>query len=86
MWCYMLIYLLDCFFEVNVINCYIIVMYEVSIVVWCFIRCNEMIKYLVGIQVIIIFEEEVDMVLCKKDFSLVVSSRSKLISLFMGFV
>lgn len=81
---YMSTYLPDCPFEVNATNRYTIVTYEASIAARRFIRRNETIKYLAGIQVTITPEEEADMASRKKDFSLVVSSRSKSTSLFMG--
>ncbi|KAL2017526.1 hypothetical protein VTK56DRAFT_2018 [Thermocarpiscus australiensis] len=81
---YMSIYLPDCPFEINATNRYTIVTYEASITARRFIKRNETIKYLAGIQVTITPEEEAEMSLRKKDFSLVVSSRSKSTSLFMG--
>ncbi|KAM7212174.1 histone-lysine N-methyltransferase set-9 [Rhypophila decipiens] len=81
---YMSIYLPDCPFEVNATNRYTIVSREASITARKFIKRNETIKYLSGIQVVITPEEEAEMSLRKKDFSLVVSSRSKSTSLFMG--
>lgn len=80
----MSVYLPDCPFEVNATNRYTIVTYEASITARRFIRRNETIKYLAGIQVTITPEEEAEMALRKKDFSLIVSSRSKSTSLFMG--
>lgn len=81
---YMSIYLPDCPFEVNATNRYTIVTAEASITARRYIRKNETIKYLAGIQVVITPEEEAEMASRKKDFSLVVSSRSKSTSLFMG--
>ncbi|KAK4041092.1 hypothetical protein C8A01DRAFT_45640 [Parachaetomium inaequale] len=81
---YMSIYLPDCPFEVNATNRYTIESYEASITARRSIRRNEAIKYLAGIQVTVTPEEEAQLALRKKDFSLVVSSRSKLTSLFMG--
>lgn len=81
---YMSIYLPDCPFEVNATNRYTIVTAEASITARRFIKRNEPIKHLAGIQVVISPEEEADMASRKKDFSLVVSSRSKSTSLFMG--
>ncbi|KAL2173963.1 uncharacterized protein P884DRAFT_272720 [Thermothelomyces heterothallicus CBS 202.75] len=81
---YMSIYLPDCPFEVNATNRYTIESYEASITARRPIRRNEPIKYLAGIQVTVTPEEEAQLALRKKDFSLVVSSRSKLTSLFMG--
>lgn len=49
-----------------------------------FIKRNETIKYLSGIQVLITPEEEAALSVRKKDFSIVVSSRSRMASLFMG--
>jgi histone-lysine N-methyltransferase SUV420H len=81
---YMSIYLPDCPFEVNATNRYTIGSYEASITARRFIRRNETIKYLAGSQVTVTPAEEAQLALRKKDFSLVVSSRSKLTSLFMG--
>lgn len=81
---YMSIYLPSCPFEVNATNRYTIVSFEASITARQYIKRNETIKYLAGIQVVITPEEEADMALRKKDFSLVVSSRTKSTSIFMG--
>ncbi|KAB5517509.1 histone-lysine N-methyltransferase SET9 [Coniochaeta sp. 2T2.1] len=81
---YMSIYLPECRFEVNATNRYTIVSYEASVTAREYIKRNETIKYLAGIQVVITPEEEADMALRKKDFSLVVSSRTKSTSIFMG--
>ncbi|KAK4244780.1 hypothetical protein C7999DRAFT_16997 [Corynascus novoguineensis] len=81
---YMSIYLPECPFEVNATNRYTIESYEASITARRSIRRNEAIKYLAGIQVTVTPEEEAQLALRNKDFSLVVSSRSKLTSLFMG--
>ncbi len=81
---YMSIYLPDCPWEVNATNRYTIVSQEASVTARQFIKRNETVKYLSGIQVVITPEEEEEMALRKKDFSIVVSSRSKSASLFMG--
>ncbi|KAH6635920.1 histone-lysine N-methyltransferase SET9 [Chaetomium tenue] len=81
---YIAIYLPDCPFEVNATNRFTIDSYEASITARRPIRRNEAIKYLAGTQVTVTPEEEAQLALRKKDFSLVVSSRSKLTSLFMG--
>lgn len=81
---YMSIYLPDCPFEVNATNRYTIVSAEACITARRFIKRNETIKYLSGIQVVVTPEEEAEIASRKKDFSLVVSSRSKSTSLFMG--
>lgn len=80
----MQIYLPDCPFEVSSTNRYTIMTHEASIVARKFIKRNETIKYLSGIQVLITPEEEAALSVRKKDFSIVVSSRSRMASLFMG--
>lgn len=81
---YTQIYLPDCPFEVSSTNRYTVTTHEASIVARRFIKRNESIKYLSGIQVLITPEEEADLAVRKKDFSIVVSSRNRLASLFMG--
>ncbi|KAG9259118.1 histone-lysine N-methyltransferase SET9 [Emericellopsis atlantica] len=81
---YAQIYLPDCPFEVNTTNRYTIVSHEAAVTARRFIRRNEPVKYLSGIQVTITPEEEKDMMTRKKDFSIVVSSRNKTTNLFMG--
>lgn len=81
---YINIYLPDCPWEVNSTNRYTVVTHEASITARRPIRKNETIKYLSGIQVNITPEEEDLISVRKKDFSIVVSSRSKSTSLFMG--
>jgi histone-lysine N-methyltransferase SUV420H len=81
---YMSIYLPDCPWEVNATNRYTIVTQEAAVTARRFIKRNETIKYLAGIQVVVTAEEEADMALRRKDFSLIISSRSKNTSLFMG--
>lgn len=81
---YLQIYLPDCPWEVNTTNRYTIVTHEAAVTARQSIKRNESIKYLSGIQVVITPEEEKEMAIRKKDFSLVVSSRSKSTSLFMG--
>ena len=81
---YMSVYLPSCPFEVNATNRYTIVSYEASVTARQYIKRNETIKYLAGIQVVITPEEEAEMAFRKKDFSLVVSSRTKSTSIFMG--
>ena len=81
---YLSIYLPDCPFEVSSTNRYTIVTQEASVTARRPIRKNETIKYLEGIQVLITAKEEEEMTSRKKDFSIVVSSRSRCASLFMG--
>ncbi|AEO68719.1 uncharacterized protein THITE_42348 [Thermothielavioides terrestris NRRL 8126] len=81
---YMSMYLPDCPFEVNATNRYTISTYEASITARRPIKRNEVIKYLAGIHVTVTPEEEAQLAVWGKDFSLVVSSRSKLTGLLMG--
>ncbi|KAG5934923.1 hypothetical protein E4U53_000580 [Claviceps sorghi] len=81
---YVQIYMPDCPWEVSSTNRYTIVSHEASITARRYIKRNESIKYLSGIQVVITPEEEQEISVRKKDFSIVVSSRSKSTSLFMG--
>lgn len=81
---YAQIYLPDCPFEVNATNRYTIVTQEAAITARRYIRRNESVKYLSGIQVVITPDEEKEISTRKKDFSIVVSSRNKCTSLFMG--
>ncbi|KAM0414673.1 hypothetical protein ACHAPT_013476 [Fusarium lateritium] len=81
---YVQIYLPDCPWEVSTTNRYTIVTHEAAVHARRFIKRNESIKYLSGVQVIITPEEEKEISSRKKDFSIVVSSRSKCTSLFMG--
>lgn len=81
---YINIYLPDCPFEVGSTNRYDPATHEASVVARRYIKRGEVIKYLTGIQVVLTPEEEKEIALRKKDFSIVVSSRSKAASLFMG--
>ncbi len=81
---YMQIYLPDCPFEVSSTNRYTIVTHEARVTARKFIRKGQPVKYLSGIQVLISPKEEEALSARKKDFSIVVSSRNKCASLFMG--
>jgi [histone H4]-N-methyl-L-lysine20 N-methyltransferase len=81
---YMQIYLPDCPFEVSSTNRYTIVTQEAAVTARRPIRKGQPIKYLSGIQVMMTAKEEEEISERKKDFSIVVSSRSKCASLFMG--
>lgn len=81
---YLSIYSPDCAFEVCSTNRYTITTHEACIAARRAIRKDETIKYLTGIQVAITPKEEEEISRRKKDFSIVVSSRSKSTSLFMG--
>lgn len=81
---YMQIYLPDCPFEVSTTNRYTIFTHEASVTARRYIKKGQPIEYLSGIQVLISPKEEEEISKRKKDFSIVVSSRSKCASLFMG--
>ena len=80
---YINIYLPDCPFDVGTTNRYTIMTAEAAIYARRDIRRGEPIKYLSGIQVEMTEQEEKD--LCSRtDFSIVLSSRRKRPSLFLG--
>ena len=81
---YINIYLPDCAFEVNTTNRYTITNYEAAITARRPIAKGEAIKYLCGMQVQMTAEEEKDLDLRRRDFSIVMSSRKKAASLFLG--
>lgn len=81
---YIQMYMPDCPWEVNSTNRYTIDSHETSITARRLIKCNEPIKYLSGIQVVVTAEEERDIMGRKKDFSLVICSKTKKTSLFLG--
>lgn len=81
---YINIYLPDCPFEISSTNRYTVVTHEAAIIARRYIKKGETIKYLCGVQVIMTPEEEADIALRKRDFSVVVSSRNKTASLFLG--
>lgn len=81
---YINIYLPDCPFEVSSTNRYTVVTHEAAIVARREIRKGEVVKYLCGIQVIMTPEEEAYISSSRRDFSIVMSSRNKAASLFLG--
>ncbi|KAI9803326.1 MAG: hypothetical protein M1825_002117 [Sarcosagium campestre] len=81
---YINIYLPDCAFEVATTNRYTIVTQEAAIYARRVIKKGEAIDYLSGIQVTLTKEEEADLGLSRRDFSIVMSSRKKSASLFLG--
>ncbi|KAH6625580.1 histone-lysine N-methyltransferase SET9 [Boeremia exigua] len=81
---YVNIYLPDCPFEVTTTNRYMITEHEASITARRNINPREEIKYLTGVQVAMTEEQEQRLELARKDFSLVISSRKKTRSLFLG--
>jgi histone-lysine N-methyltransferase SUV420H len=81
---YINIYLPDCPFEVSSTNRYTVVTQEASVTARRYIKKGEVVKYLCGIQVIMTEEEEEHIKSSRRDFSIVVSSRNKSASLFLG--
>ncbi|OWP07464.1 hypothetical protein B2J93_4993 [Marssonina coronariae] len=81
---YVNIYLPDCPFEVSSTNRYTIVTHEAAVTARQYIKRGEVVKYLCGIQVIMTEEEEDLIKSSRRDFSIVVSSRNKSASLFLG--
>jgi len=81
---YVNIYMPDCPFEVTTTNRYTIVEHEASITARRDISPREEIKYLTGVQVAMTEEQEKSLEMGGKDFSLVISSRKKTRSLFLG--
>ncbi|RYN81664.1 Histone-lysine N-methyltransferase [Alternaria tenuissima] len=81
---YVNIYMSDCQFEVTTTNRYMITEHEASITARRDINPREEIKYLTGVQVAMTEEQEKVLELARKDFSLVISSRKKTRSLFLG--
>ncbi|KAF2180682.1 hypothetical protein K469DRAFT_714253 [Zopfia rhizophila CBS 207.26] len=81
---YVNIYMPDCPFEVTTTNRYMISEHEASVTARKDIRKGEDIKYLTGVQVAMTEEQEKNLDLNRKDFSIVISSRKKTRSLFLG--
>ncbi|RDL38162.1 Histone-lysine N-methyltransferase [Venustampulla echinocandica] len=81
---YISIYLPDCPFEVSTSNRYTIDTHEAAVTTRRLIKKGEVVKYLCGIQVIMTPEEEDHIKKSRRDFSIVVSSRNKSASLFLG--
>lgn len=81
---YINIWLPDCPFEVSTTNRYTIVTQEASTTARRPIKQGDSIKYLCGNLVAMTSEEEKDLDLTRRDFSIVMSSRKKTPSLFLG--
>ena len=81
---YISIWLPDCPFEVSTTNRYTITTHEAATTARRFIKGGETIKYLCGNLVAMTPDEEKDMDLTRRDFSVVLSSRKKTPSLFLG--
>ena len=81
---YINIWLPDSPFEVSTTNRYTIVTHEAAITARKPIRKGETIRYLCGNKVEMTPEEEKDLDLTRRDFSVVMTSRKKTPSLFLG--
>ena len=81
---YINMWLPDCPFEVSTTNRYTIVTQEASTTARRPIKQGDTIKYLCGNLVAMTPEEEKDLDLTRRDFSIVMSSRKKTPSLFLG--
>lgn len=81
---YIQIYHPDCPFEVTTTNRYIITEHEAAICARKPIKAGQEIKFLSGTLVSMTKEEEFDLGLTRKDFSVVMSSRRKTPSFFLG--
>jgi histone-lysine N-methyltransferase SUV420H len=81
---YVNIWMPDCPFEVCTTNRYDVAQQEASVSARRDIQKGEVIKYLSGIQVALTKAEEVDLDSKNRDFSIVMSSRKKTPSIFLG--
>ncbi|KAK3045087.1 Histone-lysine N-methyltransferase set9, partial [Coniosporium uncinatum] len=81
---YVDIYMPDCTFEVNTTNRYTIETAEAAVTARKDIKRGTVVKYLTGIKVALTKDEEKDLDLTRRDFSIVLSSRRKAPSLFLG--
>ena len=81
---YVNMYLPDCPFEINTTNRYTITNFEAAATARKQIKKGDVIKYLSGIQVPMTKEEEKHLDVTRRDFSIVMSSRKKTPSLFLG--
>ena len=81
---YINIWLPDCPFEVSTTNRYTIVTQEAAITARKPIKKGETIRYLCGNKVEMTPEEEKDLDITRRDFSVVMTSRKKTPSLFLG--
>jgi histone-lysine N-methyltransferase SUV420H len=81
---YIQMYHPDCPYEVTTTNRYIITEHEASICARKPIKSGQEIKFLSGTLVSMTKEEEQDLGLTRKDFSVVMSSRRKTPSFFLG--
>lgn len=81
---YIQMYLPDCPFEITTTNRYTVTIHEAAIGARRFVKQGQEIKYLSGTLVPMTPEEELDLDCTRKDFSIVMSSRRKTPSFFLG--
>lgn len=81
---YINIYLPDCPFEVASTNRYTLVTHEAAVTARTFIKKGDAVKYLCGVQVVMTEEEDAMLGSSRRDFSIVVSSRNRTASIFLG--
>lgn len=81
---YINIWLPDCPFEVSTTNRYTIITQEAAATARRLIKKGDAVRYLCGNLVSMTPEEEKDLDLTRRDFSIVMSSRKKTPSLFLG--
>ena len=81
---YTRVYLPDAPFEVSTTNRYTIDTHEASITARSVLSRGELIRHLTGVQIPITKDEEEKLDLTRRDFSIVISSRKRMPSLFLG--
>ena len=81
---YIAMYMTDCPWEVSTTNRYTIVTYEAAVTARRRIKQGDTVKYLTGTLVPLTVEESADLDLTNRNFSIVVSSRKKNSSIFLG--
>lgn len=81
---YIAMYQTDCPWEVSTTNRYTITTYEAAVTARRRIRQGDTVKYLTGTLVPLTTEESADLDLTNRNFSIVVSSRKKNSSIFLG--
>jgi len=81
---YISIWMPDCPWEVGTTNRYTVLTHEAAAFARRKVKKGEVIKYLCGNTVAMTKEEEKDLDLTRRDFSIVMSSRRKTPSLFLG--
>ena len=81
---YISMYSTDCAWEVSTTNRYTIVTYEAAVTARRRIKQGDKVKYLIGTLVPLTAEESADLDMTNRNFSIVVSSRKKNSSIFLG--